>query len=100
MRYTIVTLIILGFCFTGIVLDRHSSGNQSRNLNASLTNGKQPLEITLKSGADVGNMSCAEAHALIRMKKNDESLRSGIWQLENQRQCPVLSSEAYLALQR
>lgn len=49
-------------------------------------------------GQGLGSISCEEAHALIRAKKDDRSLREGIWQLSNKAECPVLSREAYMAL--
>lgn len=49
-------------------------------------------------GKGLGSVSCEEAHALIRAKKDDRALREGIWQLSGRAECPVLSREAYMAL--
>lgn len=101
MHYTLVAFIFSGFCLLFISA---SSSNGNFYLDTG-SKGKGNVETekvsqASASSAAVGNMSCAEAHALIRMKKDDQSLREGIWQLEQRNNCPVIREEAYIALQQ
>lgn len=100
MRYTLVSFVFLSFCF--LVITASSNGSNwytgAQNTGISKAKADKAKPVSSSFGA-LGKMSCAEAHALIRMKKDDQSLRSGMWQLKTGKACPVLSKKAYLALQ-
>ncbi len=100
MRYTLVSFMFLSFCFLVIAVSSSGSGWYNSGDNNAISKAKpdKVKQVSSTSNA-LGRTSCAEAHALIRMKKDDQSLRSGIWQLKQGKACPVLSEKAYIALQ-
>lgn len=98
MRYTVVGLLIIGLCAFFIQL---GAGGNAFYQTASSEDGSLASANKEKAesmGKGLGSISCEEAHALIRAKKDDRSLREGIWQLSSKAECPVLSREAYMAL--
>lgn len=96
MRYALVSLLLLAVCTLFIQLH---AGNTSNFYRPAAEDPESTTAEARSAGEkQLGSVSCEEAHALIRAKKNDQSLREGLWQLNNQDECPVLSPEAYAAL--
>jgi hypothetical protein len=101
MRYTLVSFIFLSFCFLVVAVSSNGSNWYKGAKNGTESKAEtEKVQSVSSASSEVGKMSCAEAHALIRMKKDDQSLRSGMWRLEQGKACPVLSEEAYIALQQ
>lgn len=98
MRYTLVSLFLAVICFFFVYAQASADGFSNNQTTVQIPEKSKEKTTAIKGGQDMGNVSCEQAHALIRTKKNDRALREGVWQLKQAEQCPVLSREAYIAL--